>query len=174
MENTDIDEDFKKDIKAFIEACGMKALAESSITQSIENAKLVNYTLPPAYWDIFLQELDMDEYMDMLVPFFGKHFTREEIQGLTEFFDSLVGKTFLSDSVRIGEEASLVLKEWGDELSARALEKLKETEPEIFAELESQGEEPQGEGDCQCPMCGCLVWMSDTSCKHCGAEFEEG
>ncbi len=82
-------------------------------------------TVPSEFWKEFRAEMKPGEIVTLLVPVYQKHFSREDIEELIQFFSSSSGRRFVSIQPAILADSMEVGRQWGLQLAERALERMK-------------------------------------------------
>jgi len=75
---------------------------------------------------IFEEEADIDKLIDKFVPIYAKHYTQEEIEQMTAFFESPVGQKMAIQSRPVTMECFEASKEWGRDLKRKAMPQIKD------------------------------------------------
>ncbi len=92
----------------------MKAVVDNMIkTQENENPELID----SEYWQTFKKEqIDYNEFLQMLIPIYKKHFTIEEIETITEFYSSPIGQSMIQKFPLISAESIQAGTVWGQKM----------------------------------------------------------
>ena len=77
-------------------------------------------------WDDFMAEFDINEFIEMIIPIYEKHFTHEEIKQLIAFYESPIGKKMIKVQPQLMMDSMTAGEEWGKKLIKRVKEKLRE------------------------------------------------
>lgn len=89
-----------------------------------------NYSdVPYEVWNELETELlqtSMDDFVEMLVPVYQNHFTKEDLYQLIEFYKTPIGKKYSENAPYIMKESMLVGQEWGKKLAEKFSQKMKE------------------------------------------------
>lgn len=89
-----------------------------------------NYSdVPYEVWNELETELlqtSMDDFVEMLVPVYQNHFTKEDLYQLIEFYKSPIGKKYSENAPYIMKESMVVGQEWGKKLAENFSQKMKE------------------------------------------------
>jgi len=68
----------------------------------------------------------VDDLVAMLVPVYQKHMTIEDLRGLVEFYETPLGKKFITSTPAIMEESMQVGQAWGMKLGQELSKRLEE------------------------------------------------
>ncbi len=92
----------------------MKAVVDNIIkSQEAESPELID----SEYWQTFKkEEIDYDEFLQMLIPIYKKHFTIEEIESITEFYSSPIGQSMVKKSPLVSAESIQAGNVWGQKV----------------------------------------------------------
>lgn len=75
--------------------------------------------IPDSFWD----EIDPDEFLDLLIPIYTRHLTTEDMRAIIAFYESLAGQKILDKTPAIMEDSMKAGERWGLELAKRWEEK---------------------------------------------------
>jgi hypothetical protein len=82
-------------------------------------------TVPEQLWDEFFGSIDTEEMMELSIPIYTKHYSREDLAGLIEFYQTPLGKRVISATPAIMQESFAVGAAWGQQKAAEVVEKLR-------------------------------------------------
>lgn len=77
-------------------------------------------------WDAFMAEFDMNEFIEMVIPIYERHFTHDEIEQLIAFYESPIGKKLIKVQPQITIESMTAGQEWAKVLIERIKARLPE------------------------------------------------
>jgi len=80
--------------------------------------------LPPGFIDEFQKSVDAQELVDLTVPIYDKYLTEADVDGLLEFYNSPVGKKFVSVQGALMQEAMMAGEQWGQRKAMEVVRKL--------------------------------------------------
>jgi len=95
--------------------------------------------LPAGFIDEFQKSVDPQELVDLTVPIYDKYLTEEDIDGLIKFYNSPVGKKFVSVQGAIMQEAVTAGEQWGQRKALEVVRKLQAQKQD-----DNQRDKPQG------------------------------
>ena len=119
-----VDPKLSADIRKLLKVSGQGELGIQAMGQMIGSFKQAMPHVPAEFWDEFMKEVDADDLVDLVVPIYAKHFTREDIQGLIKFYQSPLGKKFTSKQGVIMQESMAAGQIWGEGISKKLLKRL--------------------------------------------------
>ena len=100
-------------IRQLIGVLGVSVNGGKLIDQLFEAYRRAFPQIPPAVWDEVRTQLATEEFADLQVAVYKKHFSLDEIKGLLQFFQSPVGQRYvqempalLIDGLAMGQEFS--------------------------------------------------------------------
>lgn len=91
-------------------------LAVNSMETMINGQRGANPQIPGVFWDAFIAHARRDtaQLIDLLVPIYARHLTREEIEQLIRFYESPIGKRLTAVQPQISQESMLAGQTWGE------------------------------------------------------------
>jgi hypothetical protein len=110
----------------------MAAMIDSLMPLVLGNVRAKNPTLSDAalqqFQSAFREEMtaSLDDLMTMTARIYEEHFTEDELRGLTAFYDTDVGKKYISIVPSIMKESLPIGAAWGREAGARAAQRAAE------------------------------------------------
>ena len=63
--------------------------------------------------------------MAMIVPVYERHFTRKDIQGLIAFYQSPVGRKFVSVQPKLVAESMQIGQRWGQKVAQKVMREIR-------------------------------------------------
>ena len=75
----------RADIKRLMEVTDVSNLGIQIMNRLVLTMKKGRSEVP---WDDFMAEFDINEFIEMIIPIYEKHFTHEEIKQLIAFYES--------------------------------------------------------------------------------------
>lgn len=81
-------------------------------------------TVPEALWSELLDSFDADELSELVVPIYLKHFSREELAGLLEFYRSPLGQRMIESMPLIMRESMAIGTAWGRQKAMEIIQRL--------------------------------------------------
>ena len=125
-ENKTVNREKLNDIKNLLVMSGSSELGKQMMWQMINSFKGIMPNVPDNFWREFMNEADMDELMDKLVPIYDKYLSHDDIKELVKFYESSAGKRYVKALPQISKESMTIGQEWGEEIGKKVLKKLKE------------------------------------------------
>ncbi|MGH7521847.1 MAG: DUF2059 domain-containing protein [Gemmatimonadales bacterium] len=95
---------------------GAVKLALNGMETMINQQRGLNPQVPGAFWDAFLAHArrDTTQLLDLLVPIYATHLTRDEIEQLIRFYESPIGKRLTAVQPKITQESMAAGQTWGE------------------------------------------------------------
>jgi hypothetical protein len=102
------------------------AIASVMLEQMIINIQqsIPDYTIPESFWDKYRKNPDTENLRSNYVAIYNRHYTPEDIAGLTAFYESPLGRKLVQAETQISQEANPAVEAYFDSLKN-----------EVFAEL---------------------------------------
>jgi hypothetical protein len=115
-------------IKKMMDVMGTTQQFEVAIDNMVDLQKdTYKDALGDEFWAEFKKEVRKDGFqdlMDLLVPIYKKHLTEEEIDAITEFYSSEIGRKMIQKFPMISQESMQAGAEWGRKMGIEIDEKL--------------------------------------------------
>lgn len=112
---------------------GAAKLALNSMETMINAQRGTSPQIPQGFWDAFIAHArrDTTQLLELLVPIYATHLTRDEIEQLIRFYESPIGKRLTAVQPLISQESMVAGQAWGEAMGrivgdsiARATENL--------------------------------------------------
>ena len=110
--------------KKLLMVTGSGEVGVQMVGMMIEEYKKNLPDVPEEFWKKLNNEVKADEIVDLVVPIYVKHYSVEDMTKLIEFFNSPLGKKYISKIPMITQESYAVGQEWGQKLGERVVKKL--------------------------------------------------
>lgn len=116
-------------LKKMILASGSQASYDAVVTQVIGVFKSNFDEQNPEFFDLLEAELKqfmVDDLVNMLVPVYQKYLTKEDLEGLIQFYETPAGKKFAQMAPDIARESMTIGQAWGMKIGDEIMKKLEE------------------------------------------------
>jgi hypothetical protein len=109
---------------------------------------LLESSLPPGEYraqliDLFFQRLQVklrvDDLLELVIPVYDKYFSLEEIEGLTKFYQTPLGKKAISVLPQVLLESQTAGKKLGQEMGRQSMLEVLDEHPNLKKSLEEAG-----------------------------------
>ena len=101
--------------------------------------------VPAEFWEEARANIDTTELTEKLVAIYNDSYTREEIEGFIEFYESELGQKLLDTEPQVLQESIFKAQQWGNAIARNLQQKLQEA-----GHLQQQ--QPQGPVGPQMPQ----------------------
>jgi hypothetical protein len=112
----------------------IRPLLESSLPRGEYRAQLI---------DLFFQRLQVklrvDDLLELAIPVYDKYFSLEDIDGLTKFYQTPLGKKAISVLPQVLLQAQAAGKKLGQEMGRQSMIEVLEEHPDLKKSLEDAG-----------------------------------
>jgi hypothetical protein len=112
----------------------IRPLLESSLPRGEYRAQLI---------DLFFQRLQVklrvDDLLELAIPIYDKYFSLEDIDGLTKFYQTPLGKKAISVLPQVLLEAQAAGKKLGQEMGRQSMIEVLDEHPDLKKSLEDAG-----------------------------------
>ena len=95
--------------------------------------------LIPLFFEKFQSKLKTDDLLDMIVPIYDKYLSKDDIDGLAQFYQTPLGKKLNSILPQLTVEIQTTAMNMGQELGRRAMLEVLAEHPDIEKALEAAG-----------------------------------
>lgn len=102
--------------RRLLSVTGAAKLALSSMETMINAQRDANPQIPEGFWDAFIAHArrDTTQLLDLLVPIYATHLTRDEIEQLIRFYESPIGRRLTAVQPMISQESMSAGQTWGE------------------------------------------------------------
>lgn len=122
------------EIRKFIEVTDMVDMTDEVVTlvvnQMVTNLQSLNQEVPEFYFTIIREEVpkvineNVESYIEAVIPIIKKNFTKDEIKGLVEFYQSPLGKKLLEKQPVFTAEIVQEAMTWSKDLEPILIERV--------------------------------------------------
>jgi hypothetical protein len=116
----------------------MKPMLMSSLPPGGYREKLADL-----FFQRFQSKVRVEQLLDIAVPIYDKYFSKEEVEGLTRFYQTPLGKKALSVLPQSLTEMQTASMKLGEKLGAEAMTEVLEEHPELKKALEEAAASPK-------------------------------
>ena len=88
-------EEKQDDIKKLLKMTGSGELAIQVMENMVVEFKKILPQVPEEFWKKFMEEIDPNEMIELVVPIYDKYFTHEDIKTLIMFYETPVGQKYI-------------------------------------------------------------------------------
>ena len=100
-------------------------------------------TLIDLFFKKFQAKMKIDDLIDLIVPIYDRHFSKEDIAGLMQFYQTPLGKKLNSVASQLAIETQTAASKMGEELGRQSMLEVLAEHPEIAKALEDAGAGPK-------------------------------
>lgn len=109
----------------------MKPLLESSLPPGEYRAKLIELFIQR-----FQSKLSVDQLVELAIPVYDKYFSLEEIDGLTKFYETPLGKKAISFLPQVLSETQAAGSKLGEQIGRQSMLEVLDEHPDLRKSLE--------------------------------------
>ena len=120
-----IDKKKADDIRRLIDLTGASQISRQVITQLISSFKTSLPQVPEKFWEGFVNEVNINELQDRIIPIYDKYMSHEDILELIKFYESPAGQRILKALPDISRESLTVGQAYGREVAEKIIKKLR-------------------------------------------------
>lgn len=114
----------EKAIRQLLEVTGASRLSQQMMDQMLASFQQNDPSIPQEFWTGFRKKMKVEELIDLLIPIYDRHFTREDIDGLLAFYHSPLGKKLIATLPQVSQESMAVGQEWGKRKAQEVMREL--------------------------------------------------
>ncbi len=82
--------------------------------------------VPQEFWDEVLHDVDPNQLVELVIPIYVKHLTKEEMEAAIDFYKTPAGQAILTKTPLIMQESMTVGQKWGMQLAEDVQKRLEE------------------------------------------------
>jgi hypothetical protein len=116
----------------------VRPLLESSLPQGEYRAQLLDL-----FFQKFQAKMNVDQLLELAIPIYDKYFSLEDIEGLTKFYQTPLGKKTISVLPQVLIETQAAGRKYGEEAGRQAMMEVLEEHPDLKKSLEEAGAAPK-------------------------------
>jgi hypothetical protein len=140
-------------IRKLLEAQGMTASFKAVIANMSENMKpLLNNSLPPGdyreklielFFKKFQSKFKVEDFLAFTIPSYDKHFTLAEIEGLTAFYSTPLGRKLVAVQPDVMKESQVQAMQLGQQIGQQSMMEVLDEHPELKKAMEDAASAPR-------------------------------
>lgn len=117
------------DIRTLLQLTGAGDLALQNMVVMLDQMKALRPDIPEDFWVTFRAEMKGEELVEVLVPVYASHFSRDEVRAMIAFYRTPVGHKLIAETPALTADAMAVGQSWGRELATRVVQKMQSSPP---------------------------------------------
>lgn len=140
-----IDAGKEKDIRHLMDLTGSSSLAMQMMSEMETNMKpLMMNALPPGdyreklidlFFAKFQEKADPEKLLALAIPVYDRYFSREEIRGLIEFYDTPLGHKAVAVLPKLMGDLQTEGRQWGEQLGRDSMIEVLNEHPDLAKAL---------------------------------------
>jgi hypothetical protein len=142
-----IDPAKEADIRQLMELIGMKGIVTRMMGNLEQNMRPIFVrSLPPGEYRERLVELffekfhansDPEHILNIVIPVYARNFSDNDIKGLIQFFQTPLGKKWVSLQPKLESEVTPAARAWGAEVGRESMKQVLEEHPELEQQMKA-------------------------------------
>ncbi len=104
-------------------------MAQMMMDRMLLSLKGSSPEVPEAYWTRFREKMKADDLVELLLPIYDRYYTQEDLDGLTAFYESPLGRKVLATLPQVTQESMTVGEAWGRKKAQEVLRELDRRPP---------------------------------------------
>jgi hypothetical protein len=121
---------------------GMSSTMKPMLMSSLPDGEY-RERLADLFFAKFQSKMRVEQLLDMTVPIYAKHFTKEEIEGLTRFYQTPLGQKALSVLPQTVVEIQTESMKLGEAFGRESMAEVLDEHPDLKKALEDAGASPK-------------------------------
>jgi len=113
------------DIRELLIVSNAAKLGDQMLDQIFNAYEKMIPNVPPELWQKARSEMRAEEFTELVIPIYAKHFDRKDIKGIITFYKSPIGKKLIDNQGAMMKESMAIGLEWGKEVSRKIESDLK-------------------------------------------------
>lgn len=114
----------EQNIRKLLILMDARGVFKFAIDEQLNLVKTTMRDVPSKFWDEVRKEIDLDKFIELIIPVYDKHFSNEELEGLIAFYQAPLGKKLLAELPLIMRETSVVGDKYGQEVANRVIKRM--------------------------------------------------
>ena len=150
---TGIDPAKEAAIRKLFEIQGINKSFQQIVTTMLNNMRpMMNSSLPPGEYrdkllDLFSErfqsKLRVEQFVNLTIPIYDKYFTQDEIEGLTKFYQTSLGKKVITVLPQVLVESQTESMKLGEKYGREAMAEVLDEHPDLKKGLEEAATAPK-------------------------------
>ncbi|HEY6320850.1 MAG TPA: DUF2059 domain-containing protein [Thermoanaerobaculia bacterium] len=113
-------------IRRVLQLTGSAQLGTQVTNQLLESFKTAMPQVPAAFWSDVQKEIRPDDFVNLVIPIYARHFSESDLDGLIAFYSSPLGQRVTHEMPAVTSECVVTGQEWGRKLSNQILARTKQ------------------------------------------------
>jgi len=113
-------------IRRILQLTGSAQLGTQVINQLLGSFKTAMPQVPAAFWSDVQKEIRPDDFVNLVIPIYARHFSDNDLDGLIAFYSSPLGQRVTHELPAVTSECLVAGQEWGRKLSDQILARAKQ------------------------------------------------
>lgn len=126
---TPVDPEKEKSIRKLLEMTGAAKVGVQVSKQLIASMRQSIPSVPDEFWTEFAKKIKPEDFVDLIIPIYDKHFLKEDIDSMIAFYASPVGQKFVAALPMITQESMQAGEQWGQAKGEEAVRELQKRYP---------------------------------------------
>jgi len=140
-------------IRKLFEIQGINKSFQQVVATMLSNMRpMMNSSLPPGEYrekllDLFSErfqsKLHVEQFVNLTIPIYDKYFTQDEIEGLTKFYQTALGKKVITVLPQVLVESQTESMKLGEKYGREAMAEVLNEHPDLKKDLEEAATAPK-------------------------------
>jgi hypothetical protein len=121
---------------------GLSATMRPVLARSLPPGEYQN-KLMDLFFEKFQAGMKNDDLIELIVPIYDKYFSKDDVAGLTQFYQTPLGKKLNSVAAQLAIETQTAASKMGEELGRRAMLEVLAEHPDLEKAIEDAAAGPK-------------------------------
>jgi hypothetical protein len=114
----------EENIRKLLTLTDARGTFKRALESQLSLMKTSGTRIPPKFWDDVLKEVDPDEFVELLMPVYDRHFSNDELKGLIAFYETPLGKKLVSELPQLMTETSAIGEKYGEQIANQVIKRM--------------------------------------------------
>lgn len=116
------DAEKEKEIRQLIALSGGDKIGTQMMDQMIPAMRKMLPQVPAEFWQEFRRKAKVSQLVDRLLPIYDKYYSREDVKGLIQFYQTPLGQKVIAVAPAVSKESYAVGSAWGEQMAREVIE----------------------------------------------------
>lgn len=108
-------------IRRVLQLTGSAQLGPQLVNQLLGSFKTAMPQVPATFWSDFQKEIRPDDFVNLVIPIYARHYSDSDLDGLIAFYSSPLGQRVTHEMPAVTSECLVAGQEWGRKLANQIL-----------------------------------------------------
>ncbi|MDR0668747.1 MAG: DUF2059 domain-containing protein [Treponema sp.] len=114
----------RQDILKLLEMTNAQSQAVQMFDLMLPDLSQLAPQAPAEFWTMLKEKINVDSFVELLIPLYDRHFSHNDIKELIRFYESPIGRKMLEVTPALTQESYGAGQEWGLKMGQEVLNEL--------------------------------------------------